>query len=131
MCKNLEVQKLFTEPIWNKTRKENKFKVFVFYNDISVIFDYSFTPKEKKMNTDQLQLMINLHGSREVSIKLINSRIYKILGMDMSDLPDTSELCDTIDELQELLETENYKIEDIKSILDSIDIEFIEQMVLG
>lgn len=83
------------------------------------------------MNTDQLQLMINLHGSREVSIKLINSRIYKILGMDMSDLPDTSELCDTIDELQELLETENYTIEEIKSILDSIDIEFIEQMVLG
>ena len=116
---------------WNKTRKENKFKVFVFYNDNSVIFEYSFTPKEKKMNTDQLQLMINLHGSREVSIKLINSRIYKILGMDMSDLPDTSELCDTIDELQELLETENYTIEEIKSVLDSIDIEFIEQMVFG
>ena len=52
------------------------------------------------MSTDQLELLINLHGSREVSVRLINSRINRFCGLDMSDLPDTSELCDTIDELQ-------------------------------
>ena len=83
------------------------------------------------MSTDQLELLINLHGSREVSIRLINSRINKFCGLDMNDLPDTSELCDTIDELQELLETKNYTIEDIRNVLDTINMDFIEEMVFG
>jgi hypothetical protein len=83
------------------------------------------------MSTEQLQLLINLHGSREVSNRLVNSRINKIVGLDMNDLPDTSELCDVIDELDELLQSKDYTIEDIKNVLDNINMEFIQDMVFG
>jgi hypothetical protein len=83
------------------------------------------------MSTEQLQLLINLHGSREVSNRLVNSRINKIVGLDMNDLPDTSELCDVIDELDELLQSKNYSIQEIKDVLDTINIDFIQEMVLG
>jgi predicted RNA-binding protein with EMAP domain len=83
------------------------------------------------MSTDQLELLINLHGSREVSVRLINSRINKFCGLDMNDLPDTSKLCDVVDELQELLDSKNYSIDEIRSILNNIDMSFIEDMVFG
>lgn len=79
----------------------------------------------------ELQNRVNEIGSREVSRKLVNSRIYRIIGIDMMDLPDTSELCDVVDELEGLLDSKDYTIEDIGSILNSIDFEFIENMVLG
>jgi hypothetical protein len=84
-----------------------------------------------KMSTDQLQLLINLHGSREVSIRLINSRLNKFVGLDMNDLPDTSELCDVIDELQEVLDSKTFSIDEIKDVLNNIDMEFIQDMVFG
>ncbi len=83
------------------------------------------------MSTEQLELMINLHGSREISIRLINSRINKFVGLDMNDLPDTSELCDVIDELEELLDSKTYTIEEIKNVLDNINMDFIQDMVFG
>ena len=84
-----------------------------------------------KMTKEQLDSLVNLHGSREMSNRLINSRINKIIGLDMRDLPDTSELCDVIDELDELLQSKNYSIQEIKDVLDTINIDFIQEMVLG
>ena len=84
-----------------------------------------------KMTIEQLESLVNLHGSREMSNRLINSRINKIIGLDMRDLPDTSELCDVIDELDELLQSKNYSIQEIKDVLDTINIDFIQEMVLG
>ena len=84
-----------------------------------------------KMTIEQLESLVNLHGSREMSNRLINSRINKIVGLDMNDLPDTSELCDVIDELDELLQSKNYSIQEIKNVLDNIDMEFIQDMVFG
>jgi hypothetical protein len=49
----------------------------------------------------------------------------------MNDLPDTSDLCDIVDELDELLQSKDYTFENIKNILDSIDMEFIQDMVFG
>jgi hypothetical protein len=49
----------------------------------------------------------------------------------MNDLPDTSDLCDIVDELDELLQSKDYTLENIKNILDGIDIEFIQDMVFG
>jgi hypothetical protein len=83
------------------------------------------------MTTEQLQLLINLHGSREVSNRLVNLRINRIVGLDMNDLPDTSELCDVVDELDELLQSKDYTLENIKNILDGINMEFIQDMVFG
>jgi len=84
-----------------------------------------------KMTTEKLQLLINLHGSREVSNRLVNSRINRIVGLDMNDLPDTSDLCDIVDELDELLQSKDYTLESIKNILDGINMEFIQDMVFG
>ena len=84
-----------------------------------------------KMTKEQLDSLVNLHGSRVMSNRLINSRINKIVGLDMNDLPDTSDLCDIVDELDELLQSKDYTIEDIKNVLDGIDIEFIQDMVFG
>ena len=83
------------------------------------------------MTTEKLELLINLHGSREVSNRLVNSRINRIVGLDMNDLPDTSDLCDIVDELDELLQSKDYTLESIKNILDGIDMEFIQDMVFG
>jgi hypothetical protein len=87
--------------------------------------------KMKNEQLEKLQNQVNEFGSREVSRKLVNSRIYRVIGLDMMDLPDTSELCDVVDELDELLNSKDYTIEDIRSVLDTIDFEFIENMVLG
>ena len=84
-----------------------------------------------KMTTEKLELLINLHGSREVSNRLVNSRINRIVGLDMNDLPDTSDLCDIVDELDELLQSKDYTLEGIKNILDGINMEFIQDMVFG
>ena len=84
-----------------------------------------------KMTTEKLELLINLHGSREVSNRLVNSRINRIVGLDMNDLPDTSDLCDIVDELDELLQSKDYTLESIKNILDGINMEFIQDMVFG
>jgi len=62
---------------------------------------------------------------------LVNSRINRIVGLDMNDLPDTSDLCDIVDELDELLQSKDYTLENVKNILDGIDIEFIQDMVFG
>jgi hypothetical protein len=83
------------------------------------------------MTKEQLESLVNLHGSRVMSNRLINSKINQIVGLDMNDLPDTSELCDVIDELDELLQSKDYTIEDIRNVLNSINIEFIQEMVFG
>ena len=49
----------------------------------------------------------------------------------MNDLPDTSDLCDIVDELDELLQSKDYTLESIKNILDGINMEFIQDMVFG
>jgi molybdopterin converting factor small subunit len=83
------------------------------------------------MTKEQLNSLVNLHGSRVMSNRLINSKINQIVGLDMNDLPDTSELCDVIDELDELLQSKDYTIEDIRNVLNNINIEFIQEMVFG
>jgi hypothetical protein len=83
------------------------------------------------MTKEQLNSLVSLHGSRVISNRLINSKINQIVGLDMNDLPDTSELCDVIDELDELLQSKDYTIEDIRNVLNNINIEFIQEMVFG
>ena len=96
-----------------------------------IIHSHQNKIKMKDEQLEKLQNQVNEFGSREVSRKLVNSRIYRVIGIDMMDLPDTSELCDVVDELQELLDSKDYTIENIRSVLDTIDFEFIENMVLG
>lgn len=121
---------LFSSPSVNSGIKKNKKSLL----DIKIIvlsLTIHLHLNKIKMTTEQLQLLINLHGSREVSNRLVNSRINRIVGLDMNDLPDTSDLCDIVDELDELLQSKDYTFENIKNILDGIDMEFIQDMVFG
>jgi hypothetical protein len=77
----------------------------------------------------KLQEFLNANGPRKTAIKLIEMRIFRIIGLSMQDLPDTMELWDLVDELECILEYE-FKMEDIKNLLNNITFEFIEGICL-
>ena len=77
----------------------------------------------------KLQEFLNANGPRKTAIKLIEMRIFRIIGLSMQDLPDTVELWDFVDELECILEDE-FKMEDIKDLLNDITFEFIEGICL-
>jgi hypothetical protein len=127
---------LFFCPVYKRIKLERKIN-FIKFVGIKIIVlsliihSHQNKIKMKDEQLEKLQNQVNELGSREVSRKLVNLRIHRILGIDMMDLPDTYELCNVVDELQELLDSKDYTIENIRSVLDTIDFEFIENMVLG
>lgn len=74
---------------------------------------------------------ISKHGAEKTAFKLIDKRIENILGISLLDLPDTSEVAELVEELADILQDNPNNKESIKSILNQIDIEFIERIVYG
>jgi hypothetical protein len=73
---------------------------------------------------------ISKYGERKTAIKLVSDRIYIHCGMSTSELPDTEELCSMYDKIEELLKTQSIEnSKKIVEILDSIDYEFVEQIM--
>ena len=76
------------------------------------------------------QEFANKYGARKTAIKLVDYRIFKIIGLMTSDLPDTSDLCNIYDELESLIEDGFDDNKDaIKDILSEIDLSFIENQM--
>lgn len=77
-----------------------------------------------------IQEFANKYGARKTAIKLVDYRIFNIIGLMTSDLPDTSELCNIYDELEDLIE-DGYEAnkDSIKEILQDIDLSFIENQM--
>ena len=71
------------------------------------------------------------HGEEKTAYKLINNQVIRIFGLSLSDLPDTCELAETIEELADQLRDDPTDKESIKSILHSVDIDFIQTLILG
>ena len=71
------------------------------------------------------------HGEEKTAYKLIDRQVNRIFGLSLSDLPDTCELADIVEELADQLRDNPSDKESIKSILHSIDIDFIEQLIYG
>jgi hypothetical protein len=71
------------------------------------------------------------HGEEKTAYKLINNQVLRIFGLSLSDLPDTCELAETIEELADQLRDDPTDKESIKSILHSVDIDFIQTLILG
>ena len=71
------------------------------------------------------------HGEEKTAYKLINNQVQRIFGLSLSDLPDTCELADIVEELSDQLRDNPTDKESIKAILHSIDINFIEQLIYG
>ena len=71
---------------------------------------------------------LEINGARKTAEKLVNMRLIKICGMDIDTLPDSTTLWDIVEELEEILQDENYKQEDIKNALKEITFELIEEI---
>ena len=71
------------------------------------------------------------HGEEKTAYKLIDNQVVRIFGLGLSNLPDTCELADIIEELADQLRDNPTDKASIKSILMQIDIEFIEQIIYG
>jgi hypothetical protein len=48
----------------------------------------------------------------------------------MHDLPDTTEVWDIVEELEAILENDNFDIQGIKDILNEITLEYIEEICM-
>jgi hypothetical protein len=71
------------------------------------------------------------HGEEKTAYKLIDNQVQRLFCLGLSDLPDTCELADIVEELADQLRDNPTDKESIKSILHSIDIDFIQQLILG
>ena len=74
----------------------------------------------------KLQEFLNENGARQTAIKLVEMRIFRIMGLSMQDLPDSSELWEIVDNIEEELSEEDYNPNRIKESLQDITFEFIE-----
>jgi hypothetical protein len=78
----------------------------------------------------KLQEFLNENGARKTAEKLVDSRIFKVTGLSMHDLPDTTEVWDIVEELEAILENDNFDIQGIKDILNEITLEYIEEICM-
>ena len=71
------------------------------------------------------------HGEEKTAYKLIDNQVQRIFGLSLSDLPDTCELADIVEELADQLRDNPTDKESIKAILHSVDIDFIQTLIYG
>jgi DNA gyrase/topoisomerase IV subunit A len=76
----------------------------------------------------KLQEFLNENGSRKTAEKLMEMRIFKITGLNIQDLPDRTEIWDIVDEIESLLEEQDFDLKTIKSLLSEVTFEFIEEI---
>lgn len=66
-----------------------------------------------------------IHGSRQTAIKLIDIRL-RSYGISFDDMPDSSERCDIIDQLEEEIQT---AIDDSRSLDNTLVKSLLEEVV--
>jgi hypothetical protein len=71
------------------------------------------------------------HGEEKTAYKLIDKQVSRIFGLNLSNLPDTCDLANLVEELADQLRDNPTDKEAIRAILHSIDIDFIEQLIHG
>ena len=76
----------------------------------------------------KLQEFLNKNGPRKTAEKLVEMRIFNVIGFGMEDLPDRTELWDIVDNIEEELSEEDYNPNKIKESLQDINFEFIKEI---
>lgn len=77
----------------------------------------------------KLQEFLAINGARATAEKLVNMRVQQVTGLCMSDLPDSNELWDIVELIEEELnEGEDVSYARIKETLQEITPEFIEEI---
>ena len=71
------------------------------------------------------------HGEEKTAYKLIDRQVLRIFGLGLSDLPDTCELADIVEELADQLRNNPTDKASIKAILHSVNIDFIHLLIYG
>ena len=71
------------------------------------------------------------HGEEKTAYKLIDNQVKRVFYLGLSDLPDTCEVADIVQELADQLADNPTDKESIKSILMQVNMEFIENIILG
>jgi hypothetical protein len=77
--------------------------------------------------------IIQTHGNRKAARALVNLKINKMSGLSLSELPDTAELCNIVDEVEEMIASDGYdednEIKISNYLNEQITNEFIEELV--
>lgn len=77
----------------------------------------------------KLQEFLAINGARATAEKLVNMQVQHVTGLCMSDLPDSNELWDIVELIEEELnEGEDVSYARIKETLQEITPEFIEEL---
>jgi len=78
----------------------------------------------------KLQEFLAINGAKATAEKLVNMRVQQVTGLCMSDLPDSNELWDIVEQIEEELneDKEGVSYARIKETLQEITPEFIEEI---
>ena len=78
----------------------------------------------------KLQEFLAINGAKATAEKLVNMRVQQVTGLSMSDLPDSNELWDIVELIEEELneDKEGVSYARIKETLQEITPEFIEEL---
>jgi hypothetical protein len=68
------------------------------------------------------------NGTRKTAEKLADLRVQNVMGLSMADLPDSIQLWDIVEEVENELMNKDFEIEKIRDILKQITFEFIEEI---
>ena len=68
------------------------------------------------------------NGTRKTAEKLADLRVQNVIGVSMADLPDSIQLWDIVEEVENELMNKDFEIEKIRDILKQITFEFIEEI---
>jgi hypothetical protein len=78
----------------------------------------------------KVQEFLKLNGTRKTAEKLVNMRVQFVMGFSMEDLPDSIQLWDIVESIEEELKEdgEEFSFNKIKETLNEITFEFIEEI---
>lgn len=80
-----------------------------------------------------VQEIIQAKGFRPAARALVNLKVKKLSGLSLSELPDTAELCNIIDEVEEFLKDDGYTSENEIKIShylnEEITTDFIDELI--
>jgi len=123
---------------WNDRKKRDKEKNKRMFQDIKdnlIVYQPKPTQKYFRNYNEFTQILkireyIKKNGERKTAIKLVSDTIYIHCGMVTSELPETEQLCNMYDEIEELLKIPIIvNSRKIRKILDSINFDFVENLI--
>jgi len=87
----------------------------------------------KKTVSEKLPSLIKKYGARKAARTIVNAQVFAVSGMGLDSLPDTAEICNMVDEIEGIIESEisSNVIDEVLEILSQIDTNFVEELVFS